>query len=388
MYSQKSSSQQSFTVVGVKTSITEMNRGYLNIIRSNSQSTISEDDLVLPYFTAAKFATCLEDAILRLNILGQCNNELRAMRATQHMESLLAKKYSVMPPAEPEDDIMNIKYPLDCDENKVDKMFDDRKFCLVFLKDMYKELALKKSFTHLKQYVEEKDLRLEELFTKEVDERKLSRRQYKQKLRLQRNAQKSALYAAEATISDLIDVIGDSAHISAIDARYMENWKAALTEQHALIIQETEDQCINKIRQYKEEHDKEIRAHEEVERFNMIVIEETRQKVEDIMEKYADDIEAIDLRIQIAMSRLGAIVNQRRDLEHKLASRQRDIDEWRKFTKARAEKQALTNKKTNAAVTVQAWWRGLLVRKQLGPFRKQRAKSGGKKKGAKENVED
>ncbi|KAJ2945325.1 hypothetical protein O0L34_g9413 [Tuta absoluta] len=288
--------ENSFVVVGVKTSITEFNRGYQSIIRSPSQSNISDDDLELPYVTAAKFAASLEDAILRLKIL------------------------------------------------------------------------------------DEKNLEQEQLFTQEVSDKKLTCRQLTLKLRLQRNAHKSASYASEEARVKLIDDIGDSGLLSAINIRYIANWKSAVTEQHLQIIHETEDKHMSSIRQYKDRQDKEIRAHDEVERFNSVVIAETLEKVEEIMDRHAREIEVFDFKIQLGMSRLAAKVAERREMEQKLASRQEAIDNWCKYTKARAERQASVNKRNNAAVTVQAWWRGLLVRKQLGPYRQNKQKAGAAKK--------
>lgn len=43
--------------------------------------------------------------------------------------------------------------------------------------------------------------------------------------------------------------------------------------------------------------------------------------------------------------------------------------DWNEFKRKRAEAEKYFNDMTRCAIMVQAWWRGLLVRKQLGPYK-------------------
>lgn len=57
------------------------------------------------------------------------------------------------------------------------------------------------------------------------------------------------------------------------------------------------------------------------------------------------------------------------------------MKDWKQFKGDREEARQYVEKMTNSAIIVQAWWRGLLVRLQLGPYRpKKKPKKAAKKK--------
>lgn len=49
---------------------------------------------------------------------------------------------------------------------------------------------------------------------------------------------------------------------------------------------------------------------------------------------------------------------------------------WIKFKDEREKARAYREKMTTSAIIVQAWWRGLLVRLELGPFKPKKPKRG------------
>lgn len=51
---------------------------------------------------------------------------------------------------------------------------------------------------------------------------------------------------------------------------------------------------------------------------------------------------------------------------------------WIKFKEDREENRRYIELMTNSAIIVQAWWRGLIVRLQLGPFKVKKPKKGKK----------
>lgn len=56
------------------------------------------------------------------------------------------------------------------------------------------------------------------------------------------------------------------------------------------------------------------------------------------------------------------------------------MKEWIHFKEEREKARKYREKMTKSAVTVQAWWRGLLVRLQLGPYKVSKKKGAAKKK--------
>lgn len=55
------------------------------------------------------------------------------------------------------------------------------------------------------------------------------------------------------------------------------------------------------------------------------------------------------------------------------------MKEWILFKEEREKLRQYKEKMTNSAITVQAWWRGILVRLQLGPYKVAKKKAPKKK---------
>lgn len=122
------------------------------------------------------------------------------------------------------------------------------------------------------------------------------------------------------------------------------------------------------------------------------------------MNKYDKDMEAIDLKIQIKKNDYQNMLDKRLDLEktvtillkHYLLTYTTSYNpvfftfqmethdvlmkNWIHFKEEREKARLYREKMTNSAIVVQAWWRGLLVRRQLGPYKVAKKKGGGEKK--------
>lgn len=131
---------------------------------------------------------------------------------------------------------------------------------------------------------------------------------------------------------------------SECQSRYTDNWQRARTEQHVQTINVTEAIHSESIEYYKQRTDHEQRVHTEIELLINITInvsavmyllfligfmlfdeqirkklfgfQEALQKVEDWMNKYDKDMEAIDLKIQIKKNDFQNMLDKRLDLEN------------------------------------------------------------------------
>lgn len=56
------------------------------------------------------------------------------------------------------------------------------------------------------------------------------------------------------------------------------------------------------------------------------------------------------------------------------------MKQWINFKEEREKARIYRENMTKSAIIVQAWWRGLLVRRRLGPYRVGRKRRGRKKK--------
>ncbi|XP_049878044.1 dynein regulatory complex protein 9-like isoform X3 [Pectinophora gossypiella] len=301
-----------------------------------SEEDLDSDDIYwcLPFFQSSLMATILEDTITQLRILIECNSEMRVAKTIADLGYLRAIKYGVQQSSRKKDilDSIDVKN-LHCVEYKLNKLEADR-----------------------------------------------LRRELSKQLRQQRNHQKTVTYEAESIIGNLRSSIEDAVLLAETQGRYVDNWQNARTEQHKDVIHGKESFYSDSTEFYKMRTDHESRVHLEVENFTNILINETLKSIEDWMDKYEEDMEKIDLRIQIQKNDYQNMHDKRRGMEKLYNKHWKEMKDWNTFKEERAKAQLYHDTMQKSAIIVQAWWRGLLVRKQLGPFRPKKKKGGGKGK--------
>ncbi|XP_052756555.1 dynein regulatory complex protein 9-like [Galleria mellonella] len=360
-------------------------QGFISLENPSETSVI--DPYSLPYFQTFMFASVLEDTITKLRILNECNNEMRISKTMVDLNRLLALKYNVEQPATM-DELKNVNpKKLNCIEYKLNKLDADRKYFGDVLIDTYLDLSLNKKYSALADHVRRIVDRNEHAAFLIQDEAKnrLVRRELNKQYRQQRNHNKSVMYDTDVAIERLKSLVEDAALNAEVRKRYVENWQNARTEQHHQTIRDKEFGSSETIEYYKQKTDHEQRVHTEVELLMNITVNETLQKVESWMNKYDKDMEAIDLRIQIMKNNHKNAYEKRIQLEETLEEHVKLMKNWIHFKEDREKARLYREKMDNAAVTVQAWWRGLLVRNQLGPYKPLPKKKGasvpsGKKK--------
>ncbi|KOB68024.1 putative IQ motif containing G [Operophtera brumata] len=133
-------------------------------------------------------------------------------------------------------------------------------------------------------------------------------------------------YKIEKLANDSCTVsVTDSALTGEVRGRYVSNWEVARTEQKAETIRLKESRALRSLDYYKMKTEQEHRVHSEVE-----------------------------LLINIAIN---------------FAKHGKLMKEWQLFKEEREKARQYREKMHNAATVVQAWWRGLLVRMKLGPYK-------------------
>ncbi|XP_026333712.1 dynein regulatory complex protein 9-like isoform X4 [Hyposmocoma kahamanoa] len=98
-------------------------------------------------------------------------------------------------------------------------------------------------------------------------------------------------------------------------------------------------------------------------------ISEKSSQIEKFAEKYDHDTEAMNLKLQFNYNVFDDLQSYRKLLERKLMKRNQEIFEWNQFKADREVQREYAKKMTHSAIIVQAWWRGILCRQHLGPYR-------------------
>ncbi|XP_072929517.1 dynein regulatory complex protein 9-like isoform X3 [Epargyreus clarus] len=303
---------------------------YDDFEQNDTDEEAPDSDYSLTYLQASLFATVLEDTLMDLRILVECNNEMRVLKADVDMIMLIANKYDIAQPATI-DELDGINpHMLGCNAYKLNKLDADR-----------------------------------------------LRRELNKQLRQRRNHITSVVYDADSTIDKLKMLVEDAPLNAEVRSRYVDNWQRARTEQHLQTIEDQEAKPSRVIEYYKRRTDYEQRVHSEVELLTNITINETLAKVESWMEKYDKDMEGLDLKIQIKKNDYQDMLERRLEFEETIEKHDNMMKEWIEFKEVREKARQYHKKMTESAIIVQAWWRGLLVRCQLGPFKVAKKKGGG-----------
>ncbi|XP_047994386.1 dynein regulatory complex protein 9-like isoform X2 [Leguminivora glycinivorella] len=301
----------------------------------------------------------------------ECNTEMRISKLHSDMGLLLALKFGVAQPSFK--DVLDGIDPkhLGCNEYKLNKLDADRKYLAEVLQTSYADLALNKCYRTLAEHVKdvvERDIYRTELQEAEARHRIL-RRDTNRLLRQQRNHIKSVTYDTDAIIDDLRTQVEDFTLNAETCARYVQNWERARTEQHLQTIYDAEFEPSQVVEYFKQRTDHEQRVHTEVELLINIAINETLEEVERWMEKYDRDMERIDLKIQIKKNEYQNARDERMGLEDTIEKHDKLMKDWIHFKEEREKERLYRETMNKSAITVQAWWRGLLVRRQLGPYK-------------------
>ncbi|CAG9565230.1 unnamed protein product [Danaus chrysippus] len=336
----------------------------------------------LTYLQSSLFATILEDTVTEMRILLECNNVLRAEKAHSDMAMLLRLKYRIKQP-EVTDELEDIDpHNLEIDKYKLDKLDSDRMTVINVIVATYKNLIQSKNYVALEDHVNgvlsTDNYRLE--LAEEETRNRIMRKELNKQLRQQRNHMKSVIYDTEAVIEELNLKVEDATLHAEICSRYVDRWQVARTEQHHQAIHDKEAAPSTIIEYYKHRADNEQRVHAEIELLFSISINETLEKVEEWMAKYDKDMENIDLKIQIKKNEYYDMLDKRIHLEETIEKHDQLMKMWIQFKEEREKIRAYREKMTKSAIMVQAWWRGLLVRRQLGPYRVSKKKGGKAKK--------
>ncbi|XP_026315098.1 dynein regulatory complex protein 9-like [Hyposmocoma kahamanoa] len=328
------------------------------------------------------FATVLEDAIMKIKVLIDANNESALDKFLVDMDMHIRKRYGVAEPlVKDELEYCKGNRSLESDEFKLRKMDDDRTFFTEVMRDTYIDIALhlhyntltatnseiterKKAYLAIKEAVSKNDIRCKEM---------------QKQIRLLCKKNKCILYDANAFLDKLQKNVEDAEVTQETQGRYLEKWENARKEQHRVVLGKIETESTKNIRYYRDQMEQEQVVHSEIETLVNLAINDTIDQVQTWMEKYDVDIEEMDLKIQVKKNEYELEREKRMNIEEKLKRNEKELNDWNEFKLQREIAQKYASDMNRCAIIVQSWWRGLLVRHQLGPYRPPKKRRGNKK---------
>lgn len=318
------------------------------------------------------------------SVLGK---KMELMRTTKNPEKLLAAEKEVLSTG---GDLKNSTHvfgrtlrqnPLTGDN--IAKIQEDRVFVESLMSDTMTELVQNCSFQVLLEAVSaEKDRKasLQSTIQKEEDGRKRVRELQRQLLDVKKDKEIQIQQRLEM-ISHLKDQLQEMKAKSNMEGKYIK--KCA-----EVAVAQTQRRCFISERDTKEEADHLRRKIDEEERANQEIISylnkhhaELEKKLEFWIDKYETDKEAKQKELDTLkqtkakdLEKLQELTKLYKEYEQIVVEDRIDKEKARR----KADQEAI---ELRSAIKIQAWWRGIMVRKGFGPFGKKKKGKGKKGKG-------
>ncbi|XP_069830682.1 dynein regulatory complex protein 9 [Dendropsophus ebraccatus] len=266
--------------------------------------------------------------------------------------------------------------PLTSDNLK--KVQADRQFAADVIADMLMELEISGSFQSLQQAVgieKEKKANFYNAIEREQQGRKKIKLLQKQ-LQDVKQEKKVELQSRTELIAHLKDQLQEMKAKTSMENKYVKKDTELQVSQTQKKCNIAESDLQMELQKIKEKMDEEIRVHVEIENFLRQHQQELEEKLEFWMEKYDKDTEE-------KQAELNSLKTSRTNDLLLLSELTKQYEEYETvITEDRLEKEKAQQKKKQekmelaSTIKIQAWWRGMMVRKNLGAYAKTKGKKG------------
>ncbi|XP_018579802.1 IQ domain-containing protein G-like [Anoplophora glabripennis] len=182
-----------------------------------------------------------------------------------------------------------------------------------------------------------------------------------------------------ADIGKIKDEIEDFLVESEIKTDYIEKWQNSKIEMNEILLEGKEQQKLKELKKIDADMYKESRVHQEIvaaysEMQKDIIIETAKWE-----KKYNKDCKQLEAKIEAMKDKREKQNEATKILKETYLKREREINDYKIYKIQQEEKKMILQKRNEAATKIQAWWRGTMVRKGFGKFRKKKDKKGKKK---------
>ncbi|KAJ8028401.1 Dynein regulatory complex protein 9 [Holothuria leucospilota] len=276
--------------------------------------------------------------------------------------------------------------------DNVVKLQEDRNFLQDILSRTLEEIKQTCSFEALVEAVnaeKSKKAEIQQTILKEEEGRKEIKNLQKQiqNIKIEREDE---IQQRNQMIAHLKDQLQEMKAKTNMEGKYIQKDAEVAVYQTQKKCSLIEKQLREEIELLNEKINEEERVNQEIEQYLKTHQTELEEKVEFWMEKYDKDVEAKTHELDVLKASKANDLARLQELTKLYAEYEQVVVEDRieKEKARRKEEQELEELK--ACVQLQSWWRGVMVRRQLGPYSKKKKKKGkkgkkgsGKKKGKK-----
>ncbi|KAL1494011.1 hypothetical protein ABEB36_009684 [Hypothenemus hampei] len=358
------------------------------ILKTHSQSQYclknvdTLDPLNVPYILR-KIIIC---------VLFECINELNILKSINMQNDFGMNSYQLLTYASLEDRYMrpenHAEFRINSKNNNFDKLAKDINMLHQVLLKTCKELGVG-TYHCLVETVEiiKKMHKEEEELLEEEANRERVIKSVKNKCEKERQDNIKIMQETNEKIQQIKYQAEDINIYGQLEVQYFEEWEKTRKEQNYMKCQEEENSYKKIITDTEKKIAMENRCHEELVKYFKEVRDDCLDEIEQWMKKYNEETEELEDSAINLKNELEKITEERKLIQHEYEKQQTEINDWLEYKRIKEAKELQRQKEIAASIKIQAWWRGIMVRKHLGPYSKKKKKKGKdakkKKKGKK-----
>jgi len=358
---------------------------------------------------AIHVSVVLEDCIDQLAILGRImpsnhdskqtgNDEVvELVEQQKHLEAKYEELMSSPNVKELDSDVAKLTKAIHVNTQAINKSFRrnkfnqdagekvqlDQKFLSGVLQSTLNEINTSKTFNSLVDAVNQEKTKKTELQAI-VAREEASRKRVKQLQRAiidNRKEEETELQNRNELIAHLKDQLQETKAKTNMESKYIKKDAEVRVTCSQKKCQKSEEELKHEITELNKQMENEFRCNTEIENFLRTHHTLLEEKVEHWMDKYDNDVEKKQSELDTLKSTKASDLARLQELTEKYHDYSKVVQED-KQEKERLRREAERELEEQKACTkIQAWWRGIMVRKQLGPYKVKKKGKKGKKSG-------
>eukprot|EP00794_Sanderia_malayensis_P011295 gene11295-12476_t len=266
------------------------------------------------------------------------------------------------------------------------KIQADRKFVFDILCTALDEIKTTQTFNGLVTAVNEeknKKTDLQNIILQEEESRKKVKQLQRQLLDVKKEREIEVQKRKEM-IAHLKDQLQETKAKTSMETKYIKKdaeVRVSCTQKNC---QKSEQDLREEIEVLRQKIDEEARVNNEIESFLRQHYSMLGEKLDYWMAKYDKDIEAKQHELDALKANKSHDLNRLQELTKKYNDYEKVVLEDRREKEIERKKAERELEELKACIKIQSWWKGVMVRRQLGPYSKKKKKKGKKgKKSAK-----
>ena len=271
--------------------------------------------------------------------------------------------------------------------DNLEKIQADRKFLQDVIQETLAEVNTVQTYEALTDAVNrerQKKDQLQRTILKEEESRKAVKTLQRQLVEV-RKQKEQEIQQRNEMIAHLKDQLQEMKAKASMEGKYIRKDAEVRVSVTQKKCQQTEASLRQGLEELRYKIGEESRVNGEIESYLRTHHQALEEKVEYWMEKYDRDVEAKQHELDVLKASKANDLSKLQELTQKYSEYEKVVIEDR-IEKEKIRRQAeQEEEELKAAINIQSWWRGMMVRKQLGPYSLKKKKKGkkGKKSGKK-----